>query len=105
MYIQNPCNVWNDIFVYQNATPRNYPLNNKYGNNNLSSLTYCIPHPFYIGNTPATNIRLRGGANEAEGRVEIQNTEGTFLGICDDQWGILDAQVVCRMLCYKYVVV
>ena len=42
-------------------------------------------------------IRLRGGSNEREGRVEIfyNNTWGT---ICDDFWSIRDGNVVCRML-------
>jgi len=42
-------------------------------------------------------IRLRGGSNQREGRVEIcyNNTYGT---VCDDFWDELDAAVVCRQL-------
>ena len=42
-------------------------------------------------------IRLVGGRNESEGRVEI------FLGgkwgtVCNNSWGVLDANVVCKQL-------
>ena len=42
-------------------------------------------------------VRLVGGTNEREGRVEICNNNiwGT---VCDDAWGANDATVVCRSL-------
>ena len=42
-------------------------------------------------------LRLVGGANLLEGRVElcINNTWGT---VCDDFWGRNEASVVCRQL-------
>ena len=43
-------------------------------------------------------VRLVGGSNDAEGRVEVMY-DGSYLGtICDDEWDLRDARVVCRML-------
>ena len=43
------------------------------------------------------DIRLRGGQNSTEGRIEIcfNNRWGT---VCDDFWDIRDATVVCTQL-------
>ena len=46
------------------------------------------------------DIRLRGGATDSEGRVEIcfNNHWGS---ICDNGWDISDATVVCKQLNYS----
>ena len=53
---------------------------------------------------PCTNgdIRLRGGSNRYEGRVEICNNNawGT---VCDDSWSSSDAKVVCRQLGFSTI--
>ena len=42
-------------------------------------------------------IRLVGGRNEYEGRIEVQY-QGQWGTVCDDSFGFEDAHVACRMM-------
>lgn len=73
----------------------------------ISFVSYCVP-PFCVCciikhllfsrllSNPGS-VRLQGGRSKLDGRVEVY-LGGAWGSVCSDDWGDVDAAVVCRQL-------
>ena len=65
----------------------------------LSDKPILFFHPYLslINTTEPFHVRLTNGTTDSEGRVKVLY-KGSWGTICDDNWDLRDASVVCKML-------
>ncbi len=68
---------------------------------NFSGSGYFINNHALNPAATALEIRLGGNANATAGRIEVNYNSQGWGTICDDLWGLNDADVACRMLGFR----
>ena len=67
---------------------------------NLYPTQFLVIYLFTVAtNCTDGNVRLAGGLEHTEGRVEVC-VQGKWRGVCGTNWNYQDAFVVCRQLGY-----
>ncbi|KAI4905569.1 hypothetical protein NFI96_026711, partial [Prochilodus magdalenae] len=64
---------------------------------NLNFLPAFVPASPHVCDVDYLPLRLSGGRGSCSGRLEVFNN-AEWGSVCDDQWDIRDAEVVCRQL-------
>ena len=75
----------------------------------FSGCTFATPSPQTSDVPPQTPevptsdtsdvaVRLVGSSNSCEGRLEVTTRSGSWANACDRDFGVSEAQVVCRVL-------
>ena len=66
-----------------------------------AAISFCISAVYCVVGAPCSttgDIRLVGGVDEFQGRVEVCSDAGIYSTVCSAGWDNRDAQVVCRQL-------
>ncbi|CAH8472847.1 unnamed protein product [Schistosoma rodhaini] len=97
---------WDDVYgynaIWNSPGEKEYTLNERTVNNNTSKYIQSKNKQTKLKNQGfADNLMLIDGASKNEGTVLV-NRHGKWGTICDDNWTLKEANVICRMLGFPH---